>query len=176
VIRRARTDDLDGIAAVHAGAWQAAYLGIVPARTLEAFTVASRREYWAQVRLDDRPPDRPIFVAVEDDIVVGFALCGRPPRDADMEFDAELYALNVDPTRWRSGIGRRLFMQCADHLGAMGCRNFYLWVFVANERARRSYESLGGTPLRDRVRAAPLHNIGVPEIPYAWNKLPIIAS
>jgi GNAT superfamily N-acetyltransferase len=174
VIRLARLEDVDGIAAVHAGAWQAAYPGIVPADTLAAFTVASRREQWAGARLDDRPPDRPVFVAVEDGAVVGFALCGRPPRDPDMEFDAEFYALNVDPGRWRCGVGRRLFMRCADHLAAIGCRSFYLWVFVANQRARQFYESLGGTPLADRVRAARLHDMGVPEIPYVWTKLPIV--
>lgn len=174
MIRLARPEDLDGIATVHAGAWQAAYPGIVPAPALEAFTVASRREYWAGIRLDERPPDRPIFVAVEGDTVVGFALCGRPPRDPDMEFDAEFYALNVDPGRWRCGVGRRLFLQCVDHFAAIGCRNFYLWVFVANARARRFYESLGGMPLADRVRDARLHDMGVPELPYVWTKLSIV--
>ena len=98
--------------------------------------------------------------------------CGRPPRDPDMEFDAELYALNVAPGRWRGGVGRRLFMQCADHLAAIGCRSFYLWVFVANQRARQFYEALGGTPLADRVRL--LHDMGAPEIPYVWTRLPVV--
>src|SRR5215470_15005851 len=102
MIRPARAEDADGIAAVHASAWQAAYPGIVPARTLEAFTVGSRRKYWAGVKFDDQASDRPIFVAVEDGDVVGFAAWG-PSRDADIRFDAELYVLNVDPRRWRRG-------------------------------------------------------------------------
>lgn len=175
MIRRARPDDVDGIAAVHAGSWQAAYPGIVPARALEAFTVASRREYWAGVRLDDRPADRPIFVAVEGDLVVGFASCGRP-RDPDMEFGAEIYALNVDPGRWRCGVGRRLFAHCIDHLAAGGIDSLYLWVFVANQRARRFYERLGGMPLADGVRDADFDGVGVPTLPYAWEQLPIVAG
>src|SRR4029450_669873 len=86
VIRPARPQDVDGIAAVHASAWQAAYPGILPASVRQAVTVATRRKYWAGVRLDDSARDRPVFVAVEDNSVDGFAVCG-PPRDRDMNFD-----------------------------------------------------------------------------------------
>ena len=95
MILLARPEEVDGIAAVHARAWQGAYPGILPASTLQAFTVDSRRKYWSGVRLDDPAGERPVFVAVEGDSAVGFAVCGRP-RDRDMPFDAELYALNVD--------------------------------------------------------------------------------
>ena len=175
MIRRARPEDVDGIAAVHAGAWQAAYPGIVPARALATFTVASRRDYWAGVSLDDRPADRPIFVAAEDDAVVGFASCGRP-RDTDMEFDAEIYALNVDPGHWSRGVGRPLFTHCGVRLSAGGCASLYLWVFVANQRARRFYEGLGGMSLADRVRDDDFDGIGVPKLPYVWKRLPIVAG
>jgi len=175
VIRPARPEDVDGIAAVHADAWQAAYPGIIPASTLQAFTVANRRKYWAGVRLDGRPPDRPVFVAVDDGVVVGFAVRG-PPCDPDMPFDAEIYVLNVDPGRWRRGVGRRLFAHCIDHLSARGRGSFYLWVLTANERARRFYEGLGGTPLEDGIRDAGFDGIGVPEVPYGWEKLPIVTA
>jgi len=175
VIRPACPSDVDGIAAVHADAWQAAYPGIIPAGTLQAFTVADRRKYSAGVALDSRPADRPIFVAVDDGAIVGFAACG-PPRDRDMPFDAELSVLNVDPDRWRCGIGRRLFAHCVAHLAASGRASLYLWVLAANERARRFYGSLGGTPLEDRVRDAGFDGIGVPEVPYGWEKLPIVAA
>jgi GNAT superfamily N-acetyltransferase len=174
VIRLARREDFDGIATVHASAWQAAYPGIVPAGTLQAFTPAKRREYWARVAWESRPADRPIFVAVRDGAIVGFAACG-PPRDRDMPFDAELYVLNVDPGRWRCGIGQRLFAHCVAHLSAAGCASLYLWVFTANERARRFYESLEGSPLIDRIRDADFDGTGVPEVPYVWSRLPIVA-
>jgi hypothetical protein len=35
-------------------AWQGAYPGILPASTLQAFMVDSRRKYWSGVRLDGR--------------------------------------------------------------------------------------------------------------------------
>jgi ribosomal protein S18 acetylase RimI-like enzyme len=175
VIRLARPEDVDGIAAVHSGAWQAAYRGILPASTLQAFTVENRRKFWAGVRLGDPASERPVLVAVDQDRIVGFAVCG-PPRDSDMPFDAELYVLNVDPGRWRRGVGRRLFAHCVDHLSARGRGSFYLWVLAANERARQFYESFGGKPLTDRSRDADFDGVGVAEIPYGWAILPIVPA
>jgi ribosomal protein S18 acetylase RimI-like enzyme len=174
VIRRARPDDVDGIAAVHANAWQAAYHGILPASTLQAFTAENRRKFWTGIGLGDAASERPVFVAVEGDSVAGFAVCG-PPRDADMPFDAELYVLNVDFGHWRRGVGRRLFAHCVAHLSTTGRACFYLWVLAANARARRFYESLEGNPLIDRIRNADFDGTGVPELPYVWKELPIVA-
>jgi GNAT superfamily N-acetyltransferase len=175
VIRPARPDDVDGIATVHAGVWQTAYRDILPASTLEAFTVENRRKFWAGVGLGDPAAERLVFVAVDHDCIVGFAACGLP-RDSDMGFDAELYVLNVDPRRWRRGVGRRLFAHCVDHLSVLGHGSFYLWVLAANERARQFYESLGGQLLADRRRDADFDGVGVAEIPYGWANLPIVAA
>lgn len=173
MIRPAGADDLDGIAAVHAAAWRAAYAGILPARTQQAFTVANRRKFWAGIGLGDPAAGRPMFVALDDDAIVGFAVCG-PPRNRELPFDAELYVLNVDPGHWRRGIGRCLFARCVEHLSAVGRDSLYLWVLAANERARRFYESLKGKPLADHVRDADFDGVAVPEIAYGWAKLPIV--
>ncbi|HUL06012.1 MAG TPA: GNAT family N-acetyltransferase [Candidatus Acidoferrum sp.] len=175
MIRRARAEDVDGIAAVHVAAWQAAYPGILPAHTLEAFTLAERRRFWSGVAPGEPVPGRPVLVAVESEAVVGFAVCG-PPRDHDMPFDAELFVLNVQPARWRRGIGRRLFACCVDQLSDLGHSSFYLWVLTANERARRFYESVQGKPLAEHIRDADFGGVGVPEIAYGWAKLPDVAS
>src|SRR5262245_35423028 len=172
VIRPAQAGDVEGIAAIHAATWQAAYAGILPASTLQSFTIAKRRTFWAGVGLGDAVPDRPIFVALEDDVIVGFAVCG-PPRDPEVPFDAELYVLNVAPGRCRCGIGHSLFARCIDHLSERGRASFYLWVLAANERARRFYESLKGRPLASYARDAHFDGVAVPEIAYGWAELPI---
>ena len=79
-----------------------------------------------------------------------------------MRFDAELYVLNVDPRQWHRGIGSRLFARCVDHLATRGRGSFYLWVLVANARARRFYEILGGMPQSDSLRDAHFDGVGVP--------------
>jgi len=175
VIRRARAEDVDGIAAVHVAAWQAAYPGILPADALQAFTLAERRRFWTGVAPGESVPSRPVLVAVEGEAVVGFAVCG-PPRDHDLPFDAELYVLNVHPVHWRHGIGRRLFASCVDQLSNLGHGNFYLWVLTANEPARRFYESVQGKSLAQHVRDADFGGVGVPEICYGWTRLPDVAG
>jgi ribosomal protein S18 acetylase RimI-like enzyme len=175
VIRRARAEDVDGIAAVHVAAWQAAYRGILPAHSLQAFTLDERRRFWAGVAPGEAVPGRPVLVAVDGEAVVGFAVCG-PPRDHDMPFDAELYVLNVHPGHWGHGIGRRLFACCVGQLSDLGRSNCYLWVLTANERARRFYESVQGKPLAEHVRGADFGGVGVPEIAYGWATLPAVTD
>jgi len=171
VIRAASAADASGIAAVHAKAWQAAYDGIVPASILRSLTAEERTKMWAKAGLDDRPPDRPVLVAAARDRIVGMT-AGGPPRDGNMPFDAEIYAINIDPACWRRGIGRSLFLRCAESLAATGAGSLYLWVFVANLRARRFYEKLAGVVLDRHIRDVDMDGVPVPEIAYGWPEMP----
>jgi len=172
--RPAAAADVEGIAAVHVRAWQFAYPGIVPETTLRSLTVEARSRIWAQARLGRRPPERPVFVAAADDVIVGMT-AGGTPRDRDPPYDAEIYAINIDPAYWRRGIGRGLFLRCAEHLAAIGARSLYLWDFVANLRRGASYESLGGRPLEDRVHHLDMDGVEVPEIAFGWSEIPVPA-
>jgi len=175
LIRSATAKDIAGIAAVHVRAWRSAYAGIVPEATLEVLNVERRSQMWAEARLGKRPADRPVLVAAVGDIIVGMTAAG-PPRDRDMPYDAELYAINVDPDYWRQGIGRRLFLHCAERLSAMGARSLYLWVFTANGRGRRFYESLAGEPLADSTHDHEMGGTKIPEIAYGWRQMPGAAA
>jgi len=53
VIRPARPDDVDGIAAVHSRAWQAAYRGILPGSTLHR-TEPPHRKHFGQAHRSDK--------------------------------------------------------------------------------------------------------------------------
>ena len=172
MIHPAVAADVDGIAAVQARGWQAAYRGIVPEATLRKVTVEHRSKMWAGARLGARAPEWPVFVAEGDGAVVGMAAVG-PPRDRGFHYDAELYALYVDPGQWRRGIGRALFVRCVRDAWAQGSRSLYLWVFVANRPARQFYERMGGTPLEERVRDLDMDGTPVPELPYGWPSLPV---
>ena len=126
---------------------------------------------WARAPPSERPPERPVFVAAAGYVVVGMT-AGGPPRDRELPYDAEIYAINIDPAYWRRGIGRRLFLRCAGHLAANGARSLYLWVFVANRRGRCFYESLAGVAQDDRVRSLAMGGVQVPEIAYGWREMP----
>jgi len=137
-VRTASADDAEALEAVRLRGWQAAYRGIVADAYLDALVIDADRR---RERMAD--PAVTTLVGVEDGTVLGMAVHG-PSRDG---LDAEeLYALYVDPDRWRSGIGSALMEACE------GVR--VLWVLGGNARAqafyrRHGFEADGRTQLLD---------------------------
>jgi GNAT superfamily N-acetyltransferase len=136
-IRRARPFDADAIASVHERAWHAAYRHVFPHEALDAFRSDANR--W-RARLSAPPPRSAAFVAEDEDGVTGFLSLGksRDPGGA-----GEVYAIYVDPDRWRSGVGAALMRRAEDELRSFGFPAATLWVLDDNPRARRFYESAG---------------------------------
>src|SRR4051812_45317046 len=75
--------------------------------------------------------DGHVFVAEQDDVVVGFAaIVARP--DGNMELDA----LFVEPGLWKQGVGRLLVEYCADVARAGASRILHV---VGNPHAEGFY-------------------------------------
>jgi len=136
-LRPAEPADAMEVARLHVRTWQEAYRGIIP------------DEYLGRLRAEDRAArydfaaggPRKLFtmLAVESGKVAGFATTG-PSGQADLPEHGELYALYVGPEWWGSGIGAALMLSARGRLRKLGFRSAALWVFAANERARRFYE------------------------------------
>lgn len=136
-IRRARAEDALEVAGVHVRAWQRAYRGLIDDDFLAALSPEERAAgYWFG---EQEPGGQEAIVAVEDGAIVGFATFG-PSRDADAPGAGELYALYVDPERWRSGAGRLLLAEARERLRRNGHAEAVLWVLRGNEGAERFYE------------------------------------
>ena len=104
VVRNVEPGDAAALAAVHAGAWLAAYRGLMPDAFLDGISVEEWQARWADRLGGAELP--PVRVAVRDGAIVGFCLTATPSRDADTGDDfAEVVALNVHPGAWRSGVG-----------------------------------------------------------------------
>ena len=143
MIRAARPADAAALASLQVRAWQAAYSPYVSAEQLAgAGDVAARTERWREI-LAGRHGETRTFVALADDgAVQGFVTVG-PSRDDDARpGDAELYAIYVEPKLIGAGIGRALLAHGEREL-AREHRGATLWVFEANEVARRFYERHG---------------------------------
>lgn len=145
-LRRASPEDADSIASIHVDAWREAYRGLVPDELLDTLSESSRSMKWHQ-KIGDPPPRSEIFVAETDGELVGFVSCG-PCRDEDLrQLDVgEIYALYVDPNRWRRGTGSDLLRRAVryfDH-GEFEC--MALWVLEDNEAAQTFYEKAGFVP------------------------------
>ena len=131
-VRWATSEDALAVETVRITGWQAAYRGIVADSFLDSLVVDARMRA-------SRIAEIPTLVAVDADQVVGMA-CFGPSRDEDLEGVAELYALYVDPSSWRAGIGSALLEECTELAGVAA-----LWVLEGNHRARAFYGRHGFT-------------------------------
>src|SRR5439155_21087161 len=95
-IRRARPEDARAIAEIHVRSWQAAYAGLLPHEALESLSIADRAERW-RGWLEQGLPDHRVWVAEEEDRIVGFTSTG-PSRDREPSSGtAEVYTLYLAP-------------------------------------------------------------------------------
>lgn len=143
--RPATAADAAAIAEVRIRSWQTGYRDIVPADYLAALSPRAEADR-RRARMPAGGPSPGELVAEVDAAVVGWASVG-PYRDDDAPAPApdcgEVYAIYVLPQRWGIGAGRALLAYGLDRLAADGLAPVLLWVFGANERARRFYERAG---------------------------------
>jgi GNAT superfamily N-acetyltransferase len=139
-IRDATPDDALAIARVHVRAWQVAYRGLIADEFLDRLRPEERAARYT-LGVDDPAAPRTV-VAETGGEIHGFATTG-PCRDVDAGDAGELYALYVDPPRWRTGTGRLLLDHAGERLRGDGFAVAVLWVLCGNEGAERFYESAG---------------------------------
>lgn len=146
-VRVALPADADALARLHVRSWQAAYSGLVDDAHLAGLDVGDRARMWRD-RLAGGQPGAVTYAATSGADVVGFASIG-PVRDEDLacqhEGWAEVYALYVDPDRWRAGVGTALW-RAVDAGGGEEVAGVALWVLRDNLRAREFYAVLGLAP------------------------------
>jgi GNAT superfamily N-acetyltransferase len=144
-IRLAMADDVDGLARVSRLAFGATYPGIVPAAVLAEW-IDNAAEPWQRAfeEMDRNDTWRP-WVAVRDDVIVGYATTSSgkdwwlPPPDGA----GELTNLYLDPAVIGSGVGSALYDHAVADVRARGFNPFVVWAFRDNHRARRFYEGKG---------------------------------
>ena len=160
-IRPAEPSDALAIAQVHVASWQAAYRGIVPDSHLDALEPAAREAQWAATLADNAAS---LFVACAEGAVRGFC-CSAAARDDDLGPEVgEVTAIYVAPESWASGAGRALLSTALVELARQGFSGVSLWVFEANQRARRFYEAAGF--VLDGKQALIFGSLTIPEVRY----------
>lgn len=95
-------------------------------------------------------PSRPIFVAVEEDRVLGYAFCIHRDYDGTGASTCrrEIYVddVCVDENARGQGIATKLLNRVFDYAKEEACRFVTLNVWNGNDTAQRFYEGLGMTP------------------------------
>ena len=92
----------------------------------------------------------PIFVAVEEDAVLGYGFCQFKKHELDpvIADHTELYIddICVDKNHRKQGIGKALYEEILRYAKMRRCYNVTLNVWSCNPGAMKFYESLGMSP------------------------------
>jgi GNAT superfamily N-acetyltransferase len=142
VVRTARSEDSRRLAEIHVTSWRQAYDGLLPSEFLRALSVESRHEWWSR-RLKALEVGGAVLVVADSELQMpeGFAFIG--PCSVT---EGEIYAIYVDPRRWRGGLGSELLAAAERALADEGFGQAILWVLEGNERGRSFYETRGWRP------------------------------
>jgi GNAT superfamily N-acetyltransferase len=165
--RPASAGDFDAICSLRVEAWRAAYRGIVPQPFLDAMDPAEQARRTRGRGLSGQ------HVAEAGGEVVGWMSIG-PYRFADDGPDApgpgfgEVRAIYARPDAVGTGVGRALMAYALAELDRAGLRPVLLWVFTANDRARRFYEKAGFRP-DGGTHDYEIAGVTLPEVRYRWD-------
>ncbi|MCW2959825.1 MAG: acetyltransferase [Thermoleophilia bacterium] len=161
-IRHPGIADAERIGAIHVGAWQWAYRGLMPDEFLDGLDPVARGETWAG-RLADQVSCLGQVVAVSGGEVVGFASFGESRDDDAALHTGEVLAIYLDPAHVGTGVGRELFGAALAKLRDAGNQRATVWVLDTNERGRRFYEMAGmqpdGATKSDEIRGFPISEL-----------------
>jgi ribosomal protein S18 acetylase RimI-like enzyme len=143
-IRPATPADAPQVARVHVDSWRTAYRGLVPQSILDGLSIERRADFWSRRLLV--PGETRTWLVEQDGEIVGFVATARPADPEIPAGTAELESIYLLAPSRGLGFGRRLLQHATRDLGERGFASAILWVFTANDRARRFYEAAGWQP------------------------------
>lgn len=172
VLRPATVKDAAGIAEVRVASWRATYRGMIPDAYLDSMEVSDSTELWARVLSAGQTKSVAVYVAESGEGIVGFA-SGNLLAEEKFGLNAELGAVYLVPKLQRTGIGRRMVSMVANTLATRGASGMIVWVIADNKPARKFYERLDATLLKEQ----PFNwdGLDLVEVGYGWRDLDALA-
>jgi GNAT superfamily N-acetyltransferase len=168
VFRTATVADSQRIASLHAESWRSAYRGILSDKYLDGPVNEDRESLWTSRLKSPYADRRYVLLAEADGASVGF-VCVL--LDEEPEWGAYLDNLHVVPNLKGKGIGRQLFGRAAQWvMSKEPAWPLHLWVFEANDSARRFYDVLNGEVVERRHKKAPDGAV-IPSLRYVWRDI-----
>lgn len=165
IVREASLDEAPGIARVHVDTWRTTYGGIVPEDYLAKLSYETRESRWLQMLSTAAENNHFIYVAEDGGgQIVGFA-DGGSERTSNPVYKGELYAIYINNTYQRQGIGRRLTLSVVERLRLEGFQSMLVWV-LADNQACRFYEALGGQKVYEQQ--IEIGGVMLNEAAYGW--------
>ncbi len=139
-VRRARPDDAETCARIHIESWRHAFSEMISKGVMTRMTNYERQKQLYAAAAESR--DHHGFLIMNGDKPCGMAWYG-PSRRPDVADSAELICIHILPEAQDRKAGRQLLSHVLADMNDNGYASCYLWVFTANEKARRLYERFG---------------------------------
>lgn len=173
IFRSATLADSQRIASLHAVSWRDAYRGILPDAYLAGPIVDERATHWKSRLSSSGTNRRCVLLAEAAGTLVAF-VCVL--LDEEPLWGACLDNLHVLPKLRSYGLGRQLFCRAAQWVMSNEPGwPIHLWVFEANDEARRFYDALSGEVVEHRLRRAP-GGANIPSLRYVWRDLQVLLN
>lgn len=170
-IRLATPSDAEGINDVRVAGWRAAYAGAIPADALARLSPRADDER-RRGQLRDPLPGVRNWVSTEGGRAVGWCATG-PTREDDYGGEPvhELWALYVDPARWRGGHGGALLRHACADARQRGFTAIVLWALAVNPIGRAFYEREGFRLIAGE-KLLTIGGVSLPEVRYRLELTP----
>ena len=146
-VRPARAADADEIGQIQIDTWRTAYRTVVPAAALDALDLDAARQAWRSAIEDAPSPQHRVFVAQEQEWLVGFAAVSpADPAEAGLSIPtvtATVGPLLVEPRWGRRGHGSRLLAAIVDTAVSDGTRRLITWLPAGDTASLSFYRAAG---------------------------------
>ncbi len=172
IIRKAQLSDARVIASVHVSVSRETYANLLPADTLDQFSVERRAKQWQVTIEKSGSADTAAFVAEDaNNLIVGFGCCSRQHSEvlAAKGFTGEFQSIYILPSAQGRGLGRALMAEMARYLSSLAISGGSCWTLRRNEGARRFYEALGGEIVGEQAHSS--CTLPLFELAYGWRRL-----
>ncbi|RUT35832.1 GNAT family N-acetyltransferase [Paenibacillus zeisoli] len=144
-IRKMKPNDLSLIARVNINTFRETQRGIVPDAFIEELSYEGAEERFQRM-LNKNEQLSTIFVAEDDDSVIGYAMGGLA-REKVQSYQGELYGIYILPNYHGKGIGRSLMSSVANYLGEEDVHSMFVVVFSSSENQSTCVDSIGPVEL-----------------------------
>jgi len=138
--RKATLDDCYSIAELKGVVWNTTYKGIYPDEKLIGYDVGKNEGIFQTIVNN---PDIEVYVATNQDRIVGFMTCGKPYIPF-MHYEQEVGLLYILKEYQRKGIGKGFFDIARKQVKEAGYGEFVVAVNSQNVNAINFYLSMGG--------------------------------
>ena len=140
VYRKATVEDCYSIAELKGIVWNTTYKGIYSDETLSGYDVKKNEQILQNIVNNS---EIEIYVATDNDIIVGFMTCGKPYKPF-RQYEQEVGLLYILKEYQKQGIGKVFFEIARKQVKEAGYDEFMVAVNSQNVNAIQFYLAMGG--------------------------------